>query len=100
MAVVHEPHFGAARDLFALYCKAKGLSVRTLQTYPASIDELGTSLAQSGRGGGIPFRVVCRNQVIEPRWAYAPRRAHASPFDTPTRSRTGSWYGSLFRSTQ
>jgi hypothetical protein len=25
MAVVHEPDFGAARDLFALYCKAEGL---------------------------------------------------------------------------
>ncbi len=55
MAVVHEPDFGAARDLFALYCKAKGLSVRTLETYLASIDELGTFLAQSGRGGGIPL---------------------------------------------
>jgi hypothetical protein len=28
MAVVQEPDFGAARDLFALYCKAKGLSAR------------------------------------------------------------------------
>jgi len=28
MAVAHEPGFGAARDLFALYCKAKGLSAR------------------------------------------------------------------------
>jgi len=55
MAVVHEPDFGAARDLFALYCKAKGLSARTLETYLASIDELGTFLAQSDRGDGIPL---------------------------------------------
>jgi hypothetical protein len=55
MAVVHEPDFGAARDLFALYCKAKRLSVRTLETYLASIDELGTFLAQSDRGDGIPL---------------------------------------------
>ncbi len=55
MAVVQEPDFGAARDLFALYCKAKGLSVRTLETYLASIDELGTFLAQSDCGDGIPL---------------------------------------------
>lgn len=55
MAVVHESGFGAARDLFALHCKAKGLSVRTLETYLASIDELGTFLAQSDRGDGIPL---------------------------------------------
>jgi hypothetical protein len=55
MAVVHEPDFGAARDLFALYCKAKALSLRTLETYLASIDELRAFLAQPGRGGGIPL---------------------------------------------
>jgi len=54
MAVVQEPTFGAARDLFAMYCKSKGLSIRTLETYLSSVDELGTFLAQSGRGDGIP----------------------------------------------
>jgi site-specific recombinase XerD len=55
MAVVHEPHFGAARDLFALHCKAKGLSIRTLETYLSSIDELGTFLTQSDCGDSIPL---------------------------------------------
>ena len=55
MAVVQEPSFREARDLFAMYCKAKGLSTRTLETYLASVDELGSFLAQSDRGGGIPL---------------------------------------------
>jgi len=54
VAVADEPSFGQARGLFALYCKAKGLSARTLETYLASVDELGAFLAQSGRGDAIP----------------------------------------------
>jgi len=54
MAVVQEPSFGEARCLFALYCKAKGLSARTLETYLSSIDELGAFLAQSCCEDGIP----------------------------------------------
>lgn len=54
MAVVQDSDFGAARNPFALYCKAKGLAARTLETYLASVDELGAFLAQSGPGEGIP----------------------------------------------
>jgi len=64
MAVVQEPSFGEARDLFALYCRAKGLSARTLETYLASIDELGSFLAQSGRGEGIPSPQDIRAFVV------------------------------------
>jgi len=54
VAVADEPSFGQARGLFALYCKAKGLSARTLETYLASVDELGAFLIQAGQGDSLP----------------------------------------------
>lgn len=54
--VTRQINFGESVALYKTYCKAKGLSKRTLETYESSLEQLRCFLDASGARGCLPTR--------------------------------------------